>query len=211
MYRMLAGLCFIQPLLMDDTGNRLASVLLTYIMKAGKLPRLEVRGTRAGSYGTVKHILRLPSGRKYLYTGWPDFQITTTLTREERQLHCMNVGEGARETVRGIGEVQSPPGCSARAKSRALAQVGIYALGHFNNTTTVDSIATIVLYKDMTAHVALATIQRNEEEVGEDAPRVTVKVEFKIVYDVSPFNLRDTSDILLFPEVFIATLRSVMG
>jgi hypothetical protein len=68
----------------------------------------------------------------------------------------------SEETVRAVGEVQSPPGTSTTAKNRAFAQAGIYTLGHFSNTTHVSKLATVVLYKDLTAHVALASIRRAE-------------------------------------------------
>ena len=96
-------------------------------------------------------------------------------------------------------------GLLSPGQSRALTQVEIY---HFNNLTTVDSIATIALYKDLTTHVALSTIRRSKGEQG--AQHVIGKVEFKVVYDVSPFNLRDITDLMRFAEVFIATLRFVL-
>ena len=96
---------------------------------------------------------------------------------------------------------------STTAKSQALAKAGIYVLGHFRNTTTVDRITTIVLYKDLTAHIALATIRRTKGE--QDSQHVLGEVDFKLVHDVSPFNLRDASDLMKFSAVFIATLGSV--
>ena len=204
-YHNLSSLFLTHPPLTDDTGNQLASVLLSHVLKAAQLPRLNVCGPRAGTHGTVKYILRVPSGVEYLYSGWPDFQICHTFSKEEQQLR-KPIGKGAQEAVCGIGEIQSSPGNSTTAKSRALAQAGIYALGHFRNTT-VDRI-TIVLYKDITAHIALATIRRTKGE--QDSQHVLGEVDFKLVHDVSPFNLRDASDLMKFSAVFIATLKSVL-
>ena len=73
----------------------------------------------------------------------------------------------------------------------------------------VDRIATVVLYKDhkdLTAHVALATVQRNKSD-----EQVIGKVEFKVVYDLNPFSLRNPHDLMRFAQVFCATLQSVMA
>ena len=161
-----------------------------------------MRSTRAGTFGSVQYILRLPSGTEYVYSGWPDFQIYQKFSQEERQLYRP---VGAEETVRAVGEVQSPPGMSSDVKNRTFAQAGIYTLGHFRNTTTLHKLATIILYKDLTAHVALATINRaagKTDLVGE--------VTYKLVHCINSFNLRHTSDLMLFASVFISTLKSTL-
>ena len=53
------------------------------------------------------------------------------------------------------GVVQSPTGISAKAKQRALAQAGIYACGQFKDKER--KIASVNLFKDMTACVTLAS------------------------------------------------------
>ena len=58
--------------------------------------------------------------------------------------------------IRGVGEVQSQCGLTSNAKTRASAQAGIYTLGLFAETTTVNKLATVVLYNDLSAHIALA-------------------------------------------------------
>ena len=53
------------------------------------------------------------------------------------------------------------PGTSVEAKTAALAQAGISAIGQFKHVSDrhkVRSIATVILYKDLSAHVALATL-----------------------------------------------------
>ena len=94
---------------------------------------------------------------------------------------------------------------SSEVKNRTFAQAGIYTLGHFRNTTTLHKLATIVLYKDITTHVALATITR---AVGKTD--VVGGVTYKLVHSVNSFDLRNTSDLMLFASVFIATLKSTL-
>ena len=200
----LGVLVTLQPPLNDDSGNVFFSVFLTHVLKVADLTRLTVRGTRGGTLGSVRYILRLPSGTEYVYTGWPDLQIYQKFSYEKRQL-----GEhvGLEETVRGVGEVQSPPGTSNAAKNRAFTQAGIYTLGHFNNTTNVSKLATVVLYKDFTAHVALATIRRAE---GGRAEGIIGDVTYKLVHGVNTFDLRAKEDIQTFSSVFIATLKTTL-
>ena len=107
----------------------------------------------------------------------------------------------------GVGEVQSPPGTSSAAKNRAFAQAGIYTLGHFNNTTALSKLATVVLYKDFTAHVALATIHRAE---GGRAEGIIGDVTYKLVHSVNPFDLKSKEDIETFSSVFVATLKTTL-
>lgn len=64
--------------------------------------------------------------------------------------------------------------------------------------------ATVVLYKDLTVHVALATITRGG--IGNTVGDVT----YKPVHSIYPFNLKDSSDTGLFASVFIAILKSTI-
>lgn len=86
-------------------------------------------------------------------------------------------------------------------KNRAFSQAGIYTLGYFLKTKS-NKLATIILYKDLSAHVALATIQRSEEK-GDSVGNVS----YKLVYSLHPFNLQNGEDLKLFSSVFIATLK----
>ena len=152
-------------------------MLLSYILKAGHLTRLTVRSTRAGTFGSVQYILRLPSGTEY---GWPDFQMYQRFSQEERQL-CRPVG--AEETVRAVGEVQSPPGMSSDIKNRTFAQAGIYTLGHFRH-----SINWPPLFCIRTSRHMLLSL------------RLTGQLERRIWWEKShtnSFNLRHTSDLTL--------------
>ena len=60
----------------------------------------------------------------------------------------------------GVGEVQSRKGTSDLSKASAYAQARIYAIGNLHTTHSTSNLTTVVLYKDLTAHVALASIDR---------------------------------------------------
>jgi hypothetical protein len=203
LFRNVLGLLVpLQPPLTDDSGNYCASVLLPYILKMANLSHLMVRATRGGA--AVHYMLRLPSGAEYLYAGWPDFHIYETFSREQRQLG-MNLS--AEEAVRAVGEVQSPPGTSTTAKNRAFAQAGIYTLGHFSKTTCLSKLATVVLYKDLTAHVALAAIRRASGGTTD----VLGSVSYKLVHSINTFNLQCKEDVTLFASVFVATVKTTLN
>ena len=110
-----------------------ANVLLTHILKAANLRRLTIHGSRGGTVGSVRYILRLPSGTEYVYCGRPYFLVCQRFSLEERALGSQL---SAEETVRGVGEIQSPQGTSTEVKNRALAQAGIYTLGYFCDAET---------------------------------------------------------------------------
>lgn len=83
---------------------------------------LRVRGIRAGMTASVEFLFCLPSGNEYLYKGWPDLHIMQLFSAKERRLRKPPLGAAAKEAVRAIGEIQSPPGFSCEAKNRAFAQ-----------------------------------------------------------------------------------------
>ena len=193
----------IEPPLTDDSGNLLATVLLPYLLKGANLHNLSLRSSRPGTCGSVQYVLRFPSGAEYLYSGWPDFQFSQKFSMAERKLGKQ---VGPEESVRAVGEVQSPPGYSTEAKSRAFSQAGIYTVGHFHNTTSVNKLATVVLYKDLTAHIAFATVCRTKGSVD-----VSGTVTYQLVHSVNPFNLQHEKDMALFASVFVATLKSTLS
>ena len=196
----LGELVKLQAPLNDNSGTRFANVLLSHILKVANLTRVKFHGTRGGALGPVQYILHLPSGAEYVYRGRPDYMVCQRITREERQL-----GRQFEETVRAIGEVQSPRGTSTKVKNLAFAQAGIYTLRHLTNTMALRKLATVVLYKDFTAHVALATICREEGETD-----LVGDVTYKLVQSINPFVLRNQEDLALFASVFIAALKTTL-
>ena len=188
----------IQPPLSDHEGGLLADVLLNCILKiSGEKMKVQSVGN-GSSIVSIRYILQLPSGEDVLYVGRPDFYV-----RRKISLRVREDGEDmSAETVRGVGEVQSPPGSTTKAKNRALTQSGIYTFRMFARTVGTSKLATVVLYKDITAHIALASIERVKDagdEMGE--------VVFKFLGSPNPFNLRLAEDLRDFANIFVSALK----
>ena len=183
-----------------------AGWLLPYLLKAASLKNVEFLGTRVGYKAAIQYMLRLPSGEESIFTGWPDFQLAQTFSFIERRLQKP---VGPEDRVRAVGEIQSPKGYSAESKTRAFAQAGIYTVGQFTNTTTLNKLAAIVLYKDMSAHVAIAKLNRQQSDV--DTKMETVgEVTFKLVNSVNSFHLQNPQDLAKFASVFVTTLKTTL-
>jgi len=150
-----ASLIEVYPPLTDDSGYRLASTLIPFILKGSKMANLSFESARQGPVTAVRYMLELPSGDTSLFTGRPDFHIRQNFSFVERRLGKPMKRE---HRVRGVGEIQSPPGTSPKAKSAALAQAAIGQLTKLPETSQQTKIATVVLYKDFTAQVAIATL-----------------------------------------------------
>ena len=84
-----------------------------------------------------------------------------------------------------------------------LPKQGIYTLGY--NAKTITKLATVVLYKDISAHVALATICRDRAD-----SEVIGDVTYKPVHSMNPFDLKNPEDMAMFASVFIATLKTTI-
>ena len=191
--------------LTDDSGNRLAATLLPLILKAAN-SNLKFETAKQGTTAAVKYILQLPSGDSSIFSGWPDFQVLQTYSFVERRLGRKVLRE---ERVRGIGEVQSPPGTSAKAKTATLAQAGVYSIGQFAKTPgdpEKRKVTTIILYKDMSSNVALATLDPEKATSNESVGEVT----YKLVDSVHGYYLNQPDELKRFSSVFIATLRSTL-
>lgn len=91
-------LILLPPLLNDHYGYELAVALLPFLLNKVSDDDLMVNLCLPGSLYTVNFVLRMPLGRAYQFTGRPDFSIDS--------LYCSSI---ARFTLRGVGEVQSPP------------------------------------------------------------------------------------------------------
>ena len=65
--------------------------------------------------------------------------------------------------------------------------------------TWTNKLATVVLYKDITAHVAVARISRKKEESSESA--VVGDVTYHLVHSVNCFDLRNSADLATFASV----------
>ena len=155
----------ITPPLDDDSCYRLANHLLPFCMKISGLD-ITVEAVKQKSVTAVKYLLQLPSGETFLFSGWPDFQLLQYYSGISRRLRNKVLRE---ERVRGIGEVQSPPGTSVEAKTAALAQAGVYAIGqfkHVSNRHKVRSVATVILYNDLSHSIISSVCSREIISVG---------------------------------------------
>ena len=192
--------------LTDDSGNTLAGCLLPVILKSAAMKNMKFSTTKAGSCDTVNYILQFPSGQVSMFTGWPDFTMMQHYSRVERRLGTDFFKTGK---IRGVGKIQSPPGNSLETKMATVAQAGIYTIGQFSKLRQVKKkrkLASIVLFKDITAQVALATIDpamaTSEDSIG--------GVTYRIVDSLHGYRLYDATELSKFASVFIATLKDTL-
>ena len=204
-YHITCSLIDISPPLNDDSGSRVISILLPYIFQVAGLTNMRFQATRAGTLNTMRYILQLPSGESFMYTGYPDFKVVGRCGMRERRL--------GRRVLKlcGIGEVQSPPGTSAKAKTAALGQAGIYSVGQFvkcmnENEMCPGKLPVILLYKDLSVQVAMATLTKSratiEASLGE--------ISYKLVHSVVPYQLQSKEDIGDFASVFVRVVSDAM-
>ena len=104
-------------------------------------------------------------------------------------------------------EVQSPRGTTCASKNAAVAQAGIYSVGQFRTPSpNIKKIATVILYKDLTAHVAMATLDStkaaDKESLGE--------ISYKLVDSVHGYQLNDREGLAKFSSVFIGTVKGTL-
>ena len=169
-------------LLTDHYGTELAESLLPFLLEKGE-HRSYIRKCSLGSPYTVNFVLQMPSGRMYHFTGRPDFSI-----------HGPYSGAVSRFTLKGIGEVQSPPGRRPESKTAALSQAGVYAVGQFANPEVSPLFPAVVLHKDKTVQVAMASLNGSEKTI--ENSRGTVA--FKLVGQVEPVDLKTDEGVRLF-------------
>ena len=198
MFRMIQELVCISPPLNDYKGKRVGTLLFTHLFDLAGMNNISLEEVQQGSMSKVKYFLRLPSGTQCLYSGYPDFNFFQTFTCEERESF---VKMSKTERVCGVGEVQSHKGTSDLSKACAYAQAGIYAIGNLHTTQSTSNLTTVILYKDLTAHVALASIDRtkaNEEIMGE--------ASYKLIRPCS-WKLNEPEELADFAKVFISTMK----
>ena len=204
-YSITSSLIEISAPLNDDSGYRLAGTLIPYILKVAGMPRMKFEPTKAGTPITVKYLLQLPGGETSMYTGWPDFQVLQSYSTVERRLG-RNVLRNER--VRAVGEVQSPRGNDTTSKIAAVAQAGIYTVGQFAKLrcSIPKKIATVILYKDLSAQVALATMDPTkatlEGSLGE--------ISYQLVDSIDGYVLFEAEGLARFASVFVTTLKQTV-
>ena len=168
----------------DHYGGELAEALLPLIFQKADIPAT-VRKCGLGAPTTVNFILELPSNHVFHFTGRPHYTIN------DKFRTIIN-----RFTVKGIGEVQSPPGRRRESKDAALSQAGIYVVGQLCKDGAPSSLPAVVLYKDKTAQVAIATI---EHSIG--------KEQLQLLHQMEPVNLKTPEGMILFASLLVGTMK----
>lgn len=204
-----SNLVQIQEPLNDDSGKRLAQYLLSYILKKANL-NMDVETVEAGSPITISYLLRLPSGHEGfcisdIYSGYCDFAIYTSYSAVLRRLHYPATKS---KRLRSTGEIQSPQGNTVAAKSSTIAQAGIYTIGQFANNMPITerrSIASTIFFKDLSATVAMATIDPTKGTMENSLGQVT----YEHVDSAIPYNLKLPDDMASFASTFVSVLKHV--
>ena len=173
-----------QPLVLTDHyGGELVEALLPFLFQKAQ-QRMNVRKCGLDSPYTVNFVLQMPSGSVYQYTGRPDFTINSAYA-----------GAVVHFTLKGMGEVQSPPWRRNESKSAALSQAGIYTIGQFaNGAHTGGALPAIIIHKDKTAQVAIGRLNGDEKKVKYSPGTVT----FRLIGQMDSLNLKDPTDLRMF-------------
>lgn len=143
-------------------------------------------------------MLQLPSGNTSLL-----ILLGILTLRQKYSLMERRVGENILrdESVRACGEIQSQP-----EKRAAYSQAAIYTIGGPSKLVTGSAIrkmATVLTYKDITAHAELATLDAScTESLGE--------VAYKLVDSVPGYNLKSEKELNRFSTALVATLEETM-
>ena len=169
-------------LLTDHYGTELAESLLPFLFAKGEHVMF-ITKCGLGSPYTVNFVLQMPSGKMYQFTGRPDFSIRGPYN-----------GAIARYTLRGVGEVQSPPGRTSESKTAALSQAGVYTVGQFTKPGAAPLLPAVVLHKDKTVQVAMASLNESEKTVQNSLGTVS----FKLVGQVEPVDLKTEEGLMMF-------------
>ena len=177
----------------DDSGNKLASILIPLILeKAGLADTVSFETCKSGTPYTINYILQLSNGESTSFTGWPDFTII------KRSVPILIHRRSAR--LAGIGEVQSPPGITDKSKTAAIAQAGIYGVGELTRT---NKVTIVMFFKDKSAVVAVSTIKRAEISL----PNSLGEPSFQFVNRMDAMSLKNPAELKEFCNILIATIQ----
>lgn len=80
-------------------------------------------------------------------------------------------------TLKGIGEVQSPPGLRRlESKTAALLKAGVHTIGQFTKPGVFSVLPAVVLHKDKTVQVAMASLNGEEKTIENSLGSVTFRL-----------------------------------
>ena len=104
--------------------------------------------------------------------------------------------------------MQSPPGDSEESRTAALVQPGIYTVGQLANgqvSESTSSLAAVILHKDKSAQVAIASVKREKKSFPNSVGQVT----FKVVERLDPIDLTSPDELRTFASLFCGVLKDV--
>ena len=188
--------------LTDDWGCKLANTLLSIIFRQAGLFQLDVEDVRQGSPHIVNYVLQLPSGETGHFTGWPDFTITRRFTPSAEWRILSHYTRRATR-LQGVGEVQSPRGDTLESKTATVSQCGVYGVGQLA-TSRIRKVVAIILFKDKSAQVAIASITNAtsnplENSIGE--------VNYKFEERVDSTSLKIQEEFQEFCRILVSALK----
>lgn len=179
----------------DDWGRKLVTTLLPIILQASNM-KCDVETCGQGTPHYVNFGLKVPSGEFFHFTGWPDFTITRSLYQCQKRLA-------------GVGETQSRPGSTHKAKTAALAQGGIYGVGQLvhNNTS---KMPVILVFKDKSAQVLIASTTSTASSTASTSASTSTTnpniVQYEYVGGPFSISLKEVEGVQNFANYFVAAL-----
>ena len=167
---------------MNNNDGKLCSInTINQIFFLTNLPQYICIVTEQGTPYAVSYMLIDPgTSSRCSFAGWPDFIVGKGNVGAEIILLC-------------VGEVQSE-------RSLTAAQLGIYAIGQFQNMKKT-AIACVAVYKNKSASIYLASLTK--DETGHNVGTVT----FQPVNTMQSYNLMSPEEVQLFAKVLIGTLQ----
>ena len=104
---------------------------------------------------------------------------------------------------RGVGEVQSPRGDTLESKTATVSQCGVYGVGQLA-TSRIRKVVAIILFKDKSAQVAIASITNAtsnplENSIGE--------VNYKFEERVDSTSLKIQEEFQEFCRILVSALK----
>ena len=166
----------------DDSGHKLASILIPLILEKADLAETVLfENCKQGSPYSINYILQLSNGETTTFTGWPDF----TVVKRSAPIY--------RRSARlvGIGEIQSPPGITDKSKTAGVGEL-----------TRTNKVTIVVFFKDKSAVVAISTIKDPEISF----PNSIGEPSFQFVNRMDAMSLKDPAELKEFCNILIATL-----
>ena len=163
---------------------------------------MDVEGCRQGTPHAVNFILKLPSGESQQLTGWPDFTVTRRYSSYAEHHILRSFRTRRTQRLHGVGEVQSQD-----TKTGTIAQAGMYGVGQLAKRR-VSRMAVVILYKDKSVQVAVASLQQPVDPATHENAIGTV--QYTLVNRLDALSLKAAKDLQLFARIFVSTLKWAM-